>query len=139
MGALSSWAMLAITHHFIVQWAAARVNIPDCSFEEYAVLGDDVVICEGRVAGAYLQLMKSMGVGIGIHKSLVSRKGVLEFAKRFYVKTVDCSPVPFAELVAAIRDFESCANFILKYKLGLRSIAAVGGWGYRVRGRLSAF
>jgi len=27
MGALSSWASLAITHHFIVQWAAYRANV----------------------------------------------------------------------------------------------------------------
>lgn len=27
MGALSSWAMLALTHHFIVQYAAYRTGI----------------------------------------------------------------------------------------------------------------
>jgi len=138
MGALSSWGMLALTHHFIVHWAAFRTGKPWGTFWDYAVLGDDIIIAEGLTAGAYLQLMKELGVGIGIHKSLVSRKGVLEFAKRFYVGATDCSPVPFKEVVASIVDFESCANFIQKYQMGLRSIAAFGGYGYRVRGRLTA-
>jgi len=82
--------------------------------------------------------MEVLGVGIGVHKSLVSRKGVLEFAKRFYVQDVDCSPVPFKEMVAAINDFESSTEYITKYALGAASIAGFLGLGYRVRGHLSA-
>jgi len=77
-------------------------------------------------------------VGIGIHKSLVSRKGVLEFAKRYYVQGQDCSPVPFKEMVAALADFESSTEFIRKYGLGAKSISGFLGLGYRVRGHLSA-
>lgn len=45
MGALSSWAMLAITHHFIVQAAAWMTGTPrGILFIKYAVLGDDVII-----------------------------------------------------------------------------------------------
>lgn len=135
MGALSSWAMLALTHHFIIMWAAFRVGHPFGSFTRYAVLGDDVVICDGKVAGAYLQLMAQLGVGVGIHKSLISHKGVLEFAKRFYVNVDDCAPVPFKEMVAATCDFEYSTEFIRKYALGLRSIAAFLEYGYKVRGR----
>lgn len=32
MGALSSWAMLALTHHLIVAWAARRVGHPVGTF-----------------------------------------------------------------------------------------------------------
>lgn len=127
MGALSSWAMLALTHHFIVHWAAYRVGKPFGSFWDYAVLGDDIVLADGKVAGAYLQLMAQLGVGIGVHKSLVSRKGVLEFAKRFYRGSDDCSPVPFKEIVAAIVDFEAATDFVRKYKLSPASLAAIGG------------
>lgn len=138
MGALSSWAMLALTHHFIVQWAAYRKGYAFGAFTEYAVLGDDIVIANGDVAGAYLQLMKVLGVGIGIHKSLCSRRGVLEFAKRYLVRGVDCSPVPIKELVAGLLDIDSMTQLINKYELGVRSIAAFMGYGYRTRGRLSA-
>jgi len=82
--------------------------------------------------------MKTLGVGIGIHKSLVSRHGVLEFAKRYYVQGVDCSPVPFKEMVAALVNFEASTEFIRKYELGARSIAGFLGLGYKVRGHLSA-
>lgn len=46
--------MLALTHHFVVGWAAFRVGYKWGSFKEYAVLGDDIVIAEGRVAEQYL-------------------------------------------------------------------------------------
>lgn len=138
MGALSSWAMLAITHHFLVHLAAKRVGYQWGTFWLYAVLGDDIVIAEGRVAGSYLQIMSTIGVGIGLHKSLVSRKGVLEFAKRYIVRTVDSSPIPFKEIVAAIVDFEQSTEFVRKYSLGSASIAALLGYGYRVKARLVA-
>jgi hypothetical protein len=80
--------------------------------------------------------MEFFGVGIGLHKSLVSRRGVLEFAKRFNVRKVDASPVPFKEMVAALHDFESSTEFIRKYGLGARSIAGFLGYGYKVRGLL---
>lgn len=70
-------------------------------FEEYAVLGDDIVIANGEVAREYVYLMSKLGVEIGLHKSLVSRKGCLEFAKRFIVDSQNASPVAFKELFAA--------------------------------------
>jgi hypothetical protein len=69
--------------------------------------------------------MDSLGVGIGIHKSLVSRKGVLEFAKRYYVGGEDCSPVPFKEVVAALHDFECSTEFVVKYNLSAASSAVI--------------
>jgi len=137
MGALSSWAMLALTHHFVVALAAARVGYVFGTFRNYAVLGDDIVISDGRVAGAYLQLMAELGVEIGLAKSLVSRNGVLEFAKRFIVRGKDLSPVPVKELVAALSAFESSTEFIRKYALRPASLASLAGWGYKVRARLS--
>jgi hypothetical protein len=85
------------------------------------------VIANGKVASEYLRLMKVIGVSIGVHKSLVSRKGVLEFAKRFIVQGVDCSPVPFKEMVAALSAFEQSTEFVRKYALGSAAIAAFVG------------
>jgi len=56
MGALSSWGMLALTHHVIVQVAAARVGF-DKTFTDYAILGDDIVVANQSVAKAYHALM----------------------------------------------------------------------------------
>lgn len=78
MGALSSWAMLALTHHMLVQFAYFRsVNKPLTihrgiggskgwkPFQGYSILGDDVVINDRRVAPQYVRLMREIGVGIG--------------------------------------------------------------------------
>ncbi|WAK72409.1 MAG: RNA-dependent RNA polymerase [Bremia lactucae associated mitovirus 1] len=92
MGALSSWGMLALTHHTIVQIAARRTGWNDW-FGDYAVLGDDVVIANTQVASAYLTLMKDLGVEINLHKSLVSEKGVAEFAKKLLDSKHDYSPL----------------------------------------------
>lgn len=93
MGALSSWAMLAITHHAIVQFAAFRAGWRSW-FPDYAVLGDDVVIANHGVAAQYVLIMKEIGVDIGFHKSIVSSNLSLEFAKRFFYKGKEVTPFP---------------------------------------------
>lgn len=45
--------------------------------------------------------MQSLGVKIGLAKSLISTKACLEFAKRFYNARGDCSPVSLGELSMA--------------------------------------
>jgi hypothetical protein len=138
MGALSSWASLALTHHFIVQYCAYAVGFKKW-FTEYAVLGDDIVIANADVAKQYLRVMKVLGVGIGLHKSLLSGAGVaLEFAKRTFYKGVDVSPIPLTELVASFTSPSSAVSFINKYGLSLAAFLKAAGHGYRVLGKLHA-
>jgi len=82
MGALSSWAILALCHHVVVQLAAQHAGWTTW-FPYYAVLGDDLVIADRLVADHYLSIMRTLGVPINMHKSLVSETGFLEFAKRW--------------------------------------------------------
>jgi hypothetical protein len=79
MGAYSSFAMLALTHHTIVRYAALKAGIHD--FRSYAVLGDDIVIANDEVASNYLEVMNDLGVSINLSKSIVS-KDIAEFAKK---------------------------------------------------------
>jgi len=95
MGAYSSWGMLAWTHHAIVQFAAWRVGHRSW-FTWYAVLGDDIVICDREVAAQYVHLMDEFGVKIGFHKSIISSNSSLEFAKRFYHRGKEVSPLSLA-------------------------------------------
>jgi hypothetical protein len=97
MGAYSSWAMLALVHHAIVQFAAKRANVVGW-FDLYAVLGDDVVIGNRAVATEYTKVMEAIGVNIGFHKSIISKNRSLEFAKRFYYKGVEVTPLPLVAL-----------------------------------------
>jgi hypothetical protein len=136
MGALSSWAMLALTHHAIVQMAAHRAY-PNASgwFCLYAVLGDDVVLGDRFVAREYLRIMRALGVEIGLSKSLVSCTTSLEFAKRTFIHGRDCSPISLAEVMVARCNLGSLGELIAKnMRFGVirfSSVAKFLGFGYR--------
>lgn len=141
MGALSSWALLALTHHAIVQMAAKRAY-PERSgwFLLYAVLGDDVVIADRFVAHEYLRIMREIGVEVSLAKSLVSCTGSLEFAKRTWVRGQDASPISLAEMLVALTHLGALAELVRKnMKFGvirLSSVARFCGFGYRNLARL---
>lgn len=122
MGALSSWAMLALTHHVLVQIAARRSGFKSW-FSDYAILGDDVVIANSAVSNAYLFLMETLGVDINLSKSLISKEGSLEFAKKLIIQGIDMSPIgpkSILQLINSPRSFkEMCLNNSL---LGLHDV-----------------
>lgn len=70
-------------------------------FSSYAVLGDDVVISDSKVASEYYNLLNRLGVSISRGKSLISSNGSFEFAKRFWVKSLqrDVSPISLRILI----------------------------------------
>jgi len=104
IGALSSWAMLALSHHILVQIAAARTGVKGW-FTHYALLGDDIVIADEGVAKCYLSLMQSLGVSINLSKSFEMVSGTLEFAKRWISPTLgDLSPMGPGLILAVIRN-----------------------------------
>jgi len=135
MGALSSWAMLAVTHHYLVQYCAWSKGVVSSRvwFEDYAVLGDDIVIWNRTVAKMYLRVLTRLGVEVGLAKSIVSPKGVgLEFAKRTIFQKEDVSPVPFREQKAAHKSLSAVINFADKYKLLPNAVLRFLGYGYQV-------
>lgn len=140
MGAYSSWAMLAMTHHMIVQFAAFRscVTSGGTWFKDYAVLGDDVIIWNERVAKVYLSVMKELGVEISPSKSLSSPKGVFEFAKRFVVAGQDCSAVPLQAVAASSSNLAVFAELLRTLPtLSISVLMRFLGFGYKVLGGLS--
>lgn len=66
MGLYGSWALLALSHHYLVRYAARRAGVPSKGL--YAILGDDIVIADGAIASSYEELCLSLGVGITRHK-----------------------------------------------------------------------
>jgi hypothetical protein len=95
MGVLSSWAMLAITHHIIVLASAARTNAANNPFELYELIGDDLVICEHSIKGEYSKLMSSLGVEVSEMKTHISMRTLtFEYAKRYLVRGIETSPLP---------------------------------------------
>jgi hypothetical protein len=100
MGAYSSWAMLALTHHVIVNLAARRAGLSN--FTKYALLGDDIVINHDKVAEHYKIIMSTLGVSINLSKSLISND-LVEFAKRWKGPSCDISPLGAGNILASIR------------------------------------
>jgi len=101
MGAYSSWAMLAVTHHVIVRVAAARANVKP-NFVNYAVLGDDIVINNDKVADSYLVIMEGLGLKISTGKSIISYR-FTEFAKTLKGPGLDITPLGPGLIVGSVR------------------------------------
>lgn len=75
--------MLALTHHFIVQYCAFKIYHKTSFFKDYLILGDDLLLLDPNVAKMYLKVMNQLDVGVNLTKSLISVRGYGEFAKQF--------------------------------------------------------
>lgn len=98
MGLYTSFAMLALSHHIIVQLAAFRAGYTRKSrtglfTTNYAILGDDIVIADDKIALRYRELMYELDVKINFSKSYTGF-GMGEFAKALYSEGVDVTPLP---------------------------------------------
>nr|UJQ92560.1 MAG: putative RNA-dependent RNA polymerase [Mitoviridae sp.] len=154
MGAYSSWAVFALTHHAIVQFAAYLAGHKGW-FELYALLGDDIVIADVRVANKYKTLCKWLGMGIGISKSMVNDNLSCEFAKKVFVQGKDCAAFPWklwsvsqrslSGAVAALQRVSrmglnlTASQVALAFGAGMRTVARVGAKWENIPSRLRAF
>ena len=89
LGYYGSWSLFSLSHHYIV-WLAAKKAYPHLNrpFKDYALLGDDILITDKQVALQYRKLLDRLGVTISDAKSIVSDTGAVEFAKKFWVKSM---------------------------------------------------
>jgi len=140
MGALSSWVMLAMVHHLIVQWAAFKAGKMWLHwFDEYVVLGDDIVIFSPAVAREYLKIMTMLGVEVGLAKSLVSRRDyTFEFAKKLWVKKRRAFVVPFRDCIVSMLSTETMLEFMDKHQYTLISYLRLRGLGFKTRSKWNA-
>jgi len=119
MGALSSWSGMAMVHHLLVQYAAflqsekfysdvfARdylagihpEKIKSGWFQDYLILGDDLVIFHEGIAREYLRLAEALGIKVGLSKSFISEGGFINFASQSYVNSTNVSPLSFKEFI----------------------------------------
>jgi hypothetical protein len=103
MGAYSSWAMLALTHHVIVQVAYINCGGTEGLFDKYCILGDDIVIGDDNVASEYLRIMEILGVNISLYKSIISTD-FTEFAKLLKgPEGIDITPVSSGLILKVLR------------------------------------
>jgi len=96
MGTLSSWASMALVHHALALYAAWKSgHTAILKFQEYRVLGDDIVIGEQKVAEEYLDICRSLHVPTSIPKTLVGHCFI--FASQVFYKGVSISPMSLRE------------------------------------------
>jgi len=69
-------------------------------YDQYIVLGDDIVLFEAKIASRYLDLCQKLGVTINESKSIVSPRPVVEFAKRTSYYGFDVSAFSFKEFIS---------------------------------------
>lgn len=80
MGTYSSWSVFTLTHHLVVYYCAHLCGLKN--FDQYMILGDDIVIKNDAVAQSYIKIIKGLGVEISLQKTHVS-DDTYEFAKRW--------------------------------------------------------
>jgi len=80
MGTYSSWSVFTLTHHLVVYYCAQLCDLKN--FDQYMILGDDIVIKNDKVAQAYIRVIKGLGVELSMQKTHVS-DDTYEFAKRW--------------------------------------------------------
>lgn len=97
MGSYSSWAAFTITHHLVVHYAAFLAGINE--FNDYIILGDDIVIKHNKVANNYIKIMTKLGVGISLNKTHVS-KNTYEFAKRWISDGCEITGLPLKGILS---------------------------------------
>lgn len=143
-GALTSWAAFSLSHHLLVQYAHYKAYGIVGWFGDYALLGDDIILADAKVAEQYLHLLRVIGVSVGLAKSLISSTGSFEFAKRTFIAGQDVSPISLLALGAAKADFPVLEQILTRclpqrpLMETLRVAAKVLGYGYKALARLPA-
>jgi hypothetical protein len=103
MGAYSSWAIFALTHHLVVQYSAKAVG-ETTPFKDYMLLGDDIVIANKAVSEKYCEILSVLGVGISTNKTHASQH-TYEFAKRWVSHGYEISGIPLRGLMSSWKKY----------------------------------
>jgi len=105
MGARSSFPLLALTHHVIIQVAASRAKYT--KYEDYGVIGDDSALTVASVSEKYKAIMAAYGISINLTKSIEASADLLpaaEICKRVFISGVEISSIPVKTICKTIRD-----------------------------------
>lgn len=122
MGAYSSWAAFAVTHHAFVQFAA-RLSGFNGWFADYALLGDDILIANQKVALKYRWLCAQVGVEVSLAKSMASNQRSFEFAKRVFFRGSDVSGFPWKLWRVSQRDLGGTLALAQRVSLGTQKLS----------------
>jgi hypothetical protein len=109
LGALSSWAVFAISHHCLVRSAAYQswkgkgplrgTFNPSNEYDKYRIIGDDICIRDRLLATTYRSYLSDIAVDISTVKSVLPEQLRTntpsgELAKRLFIGGNEITPVP---------------------------------------------
>lgn len=118
LGAYSSWVTFSITHHILIQYIASQVKTNYkgiWSFNDYQILGDDIVIWDKDVAVGYSELLDKLDVKINLDKSIISpEKGSGEFCKRLFLEGVELSPLPLTMIESSLKSIYNLPGLVIE-------------------------
>nr|QHD64818.1 RdRp [Erysiphe necator associated mitovirus 7] len=99
MGTYSSWAVFTLCHHLVVYYCAHLNGIKN--FNQYMILGDDIVIHNDKVAESYKKIIRELGVELSDNKTHVSND-TYEFAKRWIkpLQNVEITGLPLKGILS---------------------------------------
>lgn len=131
MGGYSSFAALDMLHHLIVQYSAfeAGYETIDKTYDNYRILGDDVVIGDEEVAKTYLYFMKEWNVPISENKSFVSKSGFFQFLSEVFKFDTCLSPLSLKNDFQAITFLERFSFAASAVNRGWGTALAMEGYG----------
>ncbi|AHI43534.1 RNA-dependent RNA polymerase [Fusarium circinatum mitovirus 2-1] len=96
MGTYSSWICFTLAHHLVVNYAAKLAGYDN--FNQYIILGDDIVIKNDKVAYYYIRIINRLGVDISLTKTHVS-SDTYEFAKRWIKSGREITGIPVRGII----------------------------------------
>jgi hypothetical protein len=96
MGTYSSWISFTLAHHLVVYYCSQLCGLNN--FNQYIILGDDIVIKNNAVAKKYIEVINGLGVDISMHKTHVSNN-TYEFAKRWIQDGVEITGIPIKGII----------------------------------------
>lgn len=153
MGAYSSWSLFTLCHHIVIHVAAIESGFKPGSFEQYVVLGDDVVIGNRGVSAKYKEIMSEIGVEISPTKSHMS-KDTFEIAKRWFHKGSEVTPyalnalleckeciemIPITLIRAAAKGWLNLLYDRARWIDSVNSLLSIFGYSKRSREYLSSY
>jgi len=125
MGARSSFPMLALIHHVIIQVAASRAKVGE--YTSYAIVGDDCALTDNSVSAKYKVITAACGVAINLSKSIEDAAGCLpaaELCKRTFISGHEISSIPIKQLCKTLRDGRlapQLQNELVRRNIGLEA------------------
>jgi hypothetical protein len=97
MGIFTSWPLMALTHHFIVN------QVCKVSVDNYCLVGDDLVIADEKGYHRYMNFMNDIGMTVNLQKTIVSEGKQyhnIEFASNFIINGHQIEPLNYGILYA---------------------------------------